>query len=194
MFPSGRRFCDGMVFPFLVFTHMEGNIMSATTTKFFDLHTSGIGYMKRLRFVSPDKAKGQKFKPFVSVSICALVGEEGDVKYVNYDVNIKGGQAKDAIEVLKPYLIDETGAALENKVLVGFRIGDAMPEIYQVKNKTTGEAENRVSLKGRLLKLTSAKVNGNVVELPKTEHDVAKEAAAEGTGGTANGLDDDTPY
>jgi len=33
-------------------------------------------------------------------------------------------------------------------------------------------------LKGRLLKLTSAKVNGQVVELPKTEHDEAKEAGA----------------
>lgn len=148
-------------------------------TKYFDLHTSGIGYMKRLRFVSPDKARGQKFKPFCSVSICALVGEEGDVKYVNYDVNIKGGQAKDAIEVLKPYLIGEDGKPLDNKVLVGFRIGDAMPEIYTIKGKDGNPDQYRVCLKGRLLKLTSAKVNGNVIELPKTEHDAAKAAASE---------------
>ncbi len=147
-------------------------------TKFFDLHTAGIGYMNRLRLVSPDKSKGQKFKPFTSVSISAIVGEEGDVKYVNFDCNIKGEQAKEAIEVLKPYLVDEDGNALDNKVLVGFRIGDAIPEIYTVKGKNGGDPENRVSLKGRLLKITSAKVNGKVIDLPKTEYDETKEAAA----------------
>lgn len=167
---------------------------NANQSKFFDLHTAGIGYMNRLRLVSPDKAKGQKFKPFWSVSVSALVGEEGDVKYVSFDCNIKGEQAKEAIEVLKPYLIDESGKALENKVLVGFRIGDAMPEIYTVKGKNGGEPENRVSLKGRLLKVTSAKVNGEVIELPKTDHDAAKEAAATGNSGGNAGEDDEIPY
>lgn len=144
--------------------------------KFFDLHTSGIGYMNRLRLVQPDKSKGQKFRPFWSVSISAITGESNDVKYVNYDVSIKGEQAKEALQVLKPYLLDERGQSLENKVLVGFRIGDAMPEIFTVKDKKTGEPVPRVSLKGRLLKLTSAKVNGQEVDLPKTEHDAAKAA------------------
>jgi hypothetical protein len=79
--------------------------------------------------------------------------------------------------VLKPYLLDDNGKAIDdNKVLVGFRIGDAIPEIYTVTKE--GKPEQRVCLKGRLLKVTSAKVNGQVVELPKTEHDEAKEAAA----------------
>ena len=136
-----------------------------TQPQYFDLHTSGIGYMSRLRLVQPDKSKGQKFKPFWSVSISAICGEENDVKYVKFDLNIKGDQAKQAMDVLKPYLIDDEGKSLDNKVLVGFRLGDAIPEIYTVT-------------KGRLLKLTSAKVNGQVVELPKTEHDEAKEAGA----------------
>ena len=118
-----------------------------TQPQYFDLHTSGIGYMSRLRLVQPDKSKGQKFKPFWSVSISAICGEENDVKYVKFDLNIKGDQAKQAMDVLKPYLIDDEGKPL-------------------------------VCLKGRLLKLTSAKVNGQVVELPKTEHDEAKEAGA----------------
>lgn len=144
--------------------------------QYFDLHTSGIGYMSRLRLVQPDKSKGQKFKPFWSVSISAICGEENDVKYVKFDLNIKGDQAKQAMDVLKPYLIDDEGKSLDNKVLVGFRVGDAIPEIYTVTKE--GKPEQRVCLKGRLLKLTRAKVNGQVVELPKTEHDEAKEAGA----------------
>lgn len=147
-----------------------------TQPQYFDLHTSGIGYMSRLRLVQPDKSKGQKFKPFWSVSVSAICGEENDVKYVKFDLNIKGDQAKQAMDVLKPYLIDDEGKSLDNKVLVGFRVGDAIPEIYTVTKE--GKPEQRVCLKGRLLKLTSAKVNGQVVELPKTEHDEAKEAGA----------------
>ncbi len=157
--------------------------------KYFDLQTSGIGYMKRFRVVTPDKAKGQRFKPFASVTIAAISGEDDDVKYVNYDVNIKGAQAISAIEVLKPYLVDAADKPLNNKVLVGFRIGDAIPEIYIGKDKD-GKPEPRVSLKGRLLKITSAKVNGDAIALPMTEYDEAKSiesqaeayAAASGAG------------
>lgn len=148
------------------------------TTKYFDLHTSGLGYANRLRLVSPNKTKGQKFKPFWALSVAALVGDEGDIKYAYYDVSIKGEQAKDALEVLKPFLVDAEGKAIKgNKVLIGFRIGDAIPEVYQAKDQS-GSSVNRVTLKGRLLKIVSAKVNGEVIDLPKTEYDEAKEANA----------------
>ncbi len=150
--------------------------MQTQQTQYFDLHSSGLGYMSRLRLVNPDKSKGHKFKPFWSVSISAICGEENDVKYVKFDLNIKGDQAKQAMGILKPYLLDDNGKVIDNKVLVGFRVGDAIPEIYTVIKE--GKPEQRVCLKGRLLKVTSAKVNGQVVELPKTEHDEAKDAAA----------------
>lgn len=94
--------------------------------------------------------------------------------------------------MLKPFLVDENGQSLDNKVLVGFRIGDAIPEIYHAKKRGTDEMEPRVSLKGRLLKLTSAKVNGQVIDLPKTKHDEAKaaEAQADATGGNTGGADE----
>lgn len=153
---------------------------NTTASNYFDLHTSGLGYMNRLRLVRPDKSRGQKFSPFWAVSISAITGDGDDVKYVNYDVTIKGEQAKEALNVLKPFLIDDKGQPVKtNKVLVGFRIGDALPDIYMVKGKDPGTEEPRVCMKGRLLKLTSAKVNGEVIDLPKTEHDEAKAAAAE---------------
>lgn len=146
------------------------------TSTFYDLTTNGVGYMSRLRLVRPDKSKGQQFKPFWSVSISALCGEADAVKYVKYDLSIKGDQAKQAMEVLKPFLVDEHGKALNNKVIVGFQLGDALPEVYFVTKD--GKEEARVSLKGRLLKIRSAKVNGEAIQLPMTEHDQTKAAAA----------------
>jgi hypothetical protein len=161
-----------------------------TQTQYFDLITRGIGYANRLRRVTPDKAKGQKFKPFDAISVSALVGENDDVKYVNYDLNIRGEQAKKALEVLKPYLVDADGQPLkDNKVLLGFSIGDAMPDVYFAKNKETGKDEPRVSMKGRLLKITSAKVNGEKIDLPMTEFDEEKAAASAG-GDTGSGSDE----
>jgi len=158
-------------------------------SQYFDLITRGIGYANRLRRVTPDKAKGQKFKPFDAISVSALVGEGDDVKYVNYDLNIRGEQAKKALEVLKPYLLDADGQPLKNnKVLIGFSIGDAMPDVYFKKDNESGKDEPRVSMKGRLLKITSAKVNGEKIEVPKTEFDEAK---ANGEGGDAGAGSDE---
>lgn len=155
-------------------------MQAENTQTYFDLHTSGLGYMKRLRLVSPDKSRGQKFKPFWSVAIAAMVGEENDVKYVNFDVTIKGDQARKAMEVLKPHLLSEDGKALNKKVLVTFRIGDAMPDVYLAnkEGKPEGRQEWRSCMKGRLLKITSAKVDGEIIDLPQTEHDMAKAQAA----------------
>lgn len=153
-------------------------MQNQTQSQYFDLHTSGIGYMRRLRLVSPDKTKGQKFKPFWSVSVSAICGDEQDVKYVTFDLNIKGDQAKRAMAVLKPYLVDENGKPLDHKVLVGFRVGDAIPEAYSFTPKGSNVPETRVSMKGRLLKLISAKVDGQAIELPKTEHDMTKEGSS----------------
>jgi len=49
--------------------------MSATQTsetKYFDLHTTGIGYLNRLREVTPRKGK-----PFMAVTVAALKGATG---------------------------------------------------------------------------------------------------------------------
>lgn len=149
--------------------------MSQNQSQYFDLVTRGVGYMKRFRIVNPDKSRGQKFKPFCSVSICAVVGDADDKKYVTYDVNIKGAQAQEAIKVLKAHLVGADGKALEKKVFVGFSIGDAIPETYTYKSN--GVEKTGVSMKGRLLKLHHATVDGVRIELPMTEHDQQQQSS-----------------
>lgn len=53
--------------------------MSATQTsetKYFDLHTTGIGYLNRLREVTPRKGK-----PFMAVTVAALKGATDAVDF-----------------------------------------------------------------------------------------------------------------
>ena len=57
-------------------------------TQFFDLHTSGIGYINRVRLVEPRKGE-----PFWACSIAALRGDTNNVEYTYFDVRVSGTEA-----------------------------------------------------------------------------------------------------
>ncbi|KTS74648.1 hypothetical protein NS274_18860 [Pseudomonas oryzihabitans] len=123
----------------------------ANESKYFDLHTSGIGYLSRVREVPVRKAK-----PFLAVTVAALCGSKDDVEYRYIDCNVVGAEA----EKLVRRCIEAVNA--EKKVLVSFRIGDcwADPFTYSSgpKKGTPG-----ASLKGRLLYIGWIKVEGETV-------------------------------
>ncbi len=54
-------------------------------SKFFDLHTRGIGYLNRIREVTV--RKGQ---PFMAVTVAALRGTSDDVEYTHIDCVVRG--------------------------------------------------------------------------------------------------------
>ena len=121
------------------------------TTKYFDLHTRGIGYVSRIREVTPKKGAS-----FVACTIAALTGSADSVDYRYIDTTVVGEAAI--------YLIKRCQDAVgsNRKVLVSFNIGDLWvdPFIYSQGEKkgTTG-----FSLKGRLLAIDWIKVDGEVV-------------------------------
>jgi len=82
--------------------------------KFFDLHTTGIGYLNRIREVKP-RGKG---KPFMAVTVAALRGSMDDAEYSYIDCNVVGAEAEKLIVAAKQPLKPE------RRVLVSFRIGD----------------------------------------------------------------------
>lgn len=88
--------------------------------KFFDLHTTGIGYLNRIREVKP-RGKG---KPFMAVTVAALRGSMDDAEYSYIDCNVVGAEAEK--------LIRRSQAAVEagKKVLVSFRIGDIWTDAF----------------------------------------------------------------
>jgi hypothetical protein len=154
------------------------NTTTSTEKNFFDLHVTGLGYVSRVRAVTPKKGN-----PYIACSISALRGEAGDKLYTMFDCAIVGAEAEKVIEMLGPDIASkgEDGKA-KNKVLIGFRLGDIYPEQFTYN---TGPRAGQPGLvtKGRLLKIFWAKVNGeDRYKAPVKEEDTAT-AAPTGTEG-----------
>lgn len=139
------------------------------TPKYFDLHSTGVGYLNRVRLVTPDRGK-----PFLAADISALHGSIDNVEYTRFDCRVSGSAAKDAIMALKDKANDE-----QNKVLIGFKLGDLYAESFTYKRgKRAGQIG--ISLKAHLLQVHWAKVNGQKHPLPDeaTENNNHQPAAA----------------
>ena len=125
-------------------------------TKFYDLHTRGAGFLNRFREVKPKPGSGNKFKPFHSVSVGAFRGSEDNVEYTNFDTVISG---KEALEILSQH--HEAINDQQVRVIVGFTISDIFPYTYPVKKD--GVDETRCGIKGRFLKVSFLKIDGETV-------------------------------
>lgn len=118
---------------------------------FYNLHTTGLGYLNRVREVKPKKAD-----PFLACDIKALNGASDKLSYVRFDARVSGTEAQ--------HLIRRCANAVkaEKKVLIGFRVGDLWGDIFtHTKGKKTGEQD--VSFKVRLLFISWIKVDGVLV-------------------------------
>ena len=121
----------------------------------FDLIIEGVGYLNRIRAVTPKKGP-----TYTACTVNAMMGTADAVEYVSIDCRIVGKQALAAVQLL------QADVAAKRKVIIGFRGGDPKPEFYEYKDQTTGETRSASGLKARLLQLTFAKVDGEKVEIP----------------------------
>ena len=117
-------------------------------TKYFDLHTQGIGYLNRIREVTPKEGS-----PFLSVTIAALRGSVDNAQYTHFECRVSGKQAQEIVRQLKP--------AVEGnlKVLIGFTLSDLYAEVFTFKSGDKA-GDTGISLKARLLRIAWAKVDG----------------------------------
>ena len=123
--------------------------MSMNETKqYFDLHTTGIGYLNRIREVTPKEGN-----PFLSVTIAALRGSVDNAQYTHFECRVFGKQAQELVRQLQP--------AVEGslKVLIGFTLSDLYAESFTFRNGEKA-GETGISLKARLLRIAWAKVDG----------------------------------
>jgi hypothetical protein len=139
--------------------------------EYFNLHTSGIGYLNRIRWVDV-KGRGRRSEPFLACAISALRGPSDSVEYTYFDVRVSGEEAIGLINNLQDTV--NSGA----KVIVNFRIGDVYPHLYErdvkVDGRPTGKKESACLLKGRLLLINSISVNGEkVYERPADQADAS---------------------
>ena len=110
---------------------------------YFDLHTSGIGYIQRVREV-PVRG-GRRAQPFLACTIAALVGPARDPSYRYFDVKVSGAEAK---KLVQRYIgVDDP----KQRPLVRFRLGDLWGDVY-IRDKGENQGKVAASLKARLLK------------------------------------------
>ncbi|CAB5670433.1 Protein of uncharacterised function (DUF3577) [Delftia tsuruhatensis] len=110
---------------------------------YFNLHTSGIGYLQRVREV-PVRS-GRRAQPFLACTIAALVGPARDPSYRYFDVKVSGAEAKQLVE---RYLgVDDR----RQRPLVRFRLGDLWGDAY-IRDKGEQKGQAAATLKARLLK------------------------------------------
>ncbi|PXF30449.1 hypothetical protein WH50_15405 [Pokkaliibacter plantistimulans] len=141
-------------------------------TQFFDLHTSGIGYINRVRLVEPKKGE-----PFWACSIAALRGDTNNVEYTYFDVRVSGTEAA--------RLIARCQQAVDagSKMLISFKIGDIYPDVFTYSSGDR-KGETGVSLKGRLLLIRWIKKDGEMIyQMPKADDANGAPADAAGSPG-----------
>ena len=124
-------------------------------SSFFNLHVEGVGYLNRVRTVKP--TKGQEF---LACTVSAMRGSTADLGYTKFDCRVSGAEARKIVKLLEP------DVAAEKTVIIGFRIADIYPELFTFE-KGDKKGQPGVSIKGRLLRVKFAKVNGEAVDLPE---------------------------
>ncbi|EKT1260958.1 DUF3577 domain-containing protein [Salmonella enterica] len=129
-----------------------------TERKYFDLHTRGIGYVNRLRTVTPKKGN-----PFLACTIAALRGTTDQPEYTYIDVRVYNEKAVELLESCQDAL------SKKQRVLIAFNIGDIYPECFTY-DKGEKKGQCGCGIKGRLIKITMIKIDG---------HEVYRENAAD---------------
>ena len=126
---------------------------SNENSKYFDLHTTGIGYLNRVREVTPENGT-----PFLAVTIAAIHGSVTDVQHTYFECGVYGEQARNTVRELQSAVADES------KVLIGFTLSDLRADAFTFKQGDKA-GETGVNLKARLIKIAWAKIDGQKVSI-----------------------------
>lgn len=136
---------------------MTNSTNNAKTEQFFDLHIKGIGYVKRIREVQVKKGQ-----PYLACTIAALRGNNEDAEYTYFECNVVGEKAKNLIARCME------ASNLNKKILITFCLGDLYPETF-IYSKGDKQGQTGVTLKTRLLKISSIKIDGELRYSEKEE-------------------------
>lgn len=130
---------------------MSQSFAVAGEATYFDLHTQGLGYLNRIREVTPSRGKA-----FLACTIAALNGPTEAPEYRYFDVIVYGAEAQQ--------LVNRYASAVDQgcKVLIGFRLGDLWTDLFRY-SRGDKAGKTGVSLKARLLFISWIKIDGELV-------------------------------
>jgi hypothetical protein len=134
---------------------MSESSQATSPSRFFNLHVEGVGYLNRVRTIKPKK--GQEF---LACTVAALRGSDREVSYTKFDCLVSGADAQEVVKRL------EADVVADKAVIIGFRIADIYPELFTFE-KGDRKGQAGVAIKGRLLRIKFAKVNGEPIDVPQ---------------------------
>ena len=135
---------------------MSEQSQATKESSYFDLHVEGVGYLNRVRTVKPKQGQA-----FLACTVSAMRGSTEDVGYTKFDCRVSGSDPQAIVKQL------EADVTAEKSVIIGFRIADIYPEAFTYE-KGERQGQTGVSIKGRLLRVKFAKVNGESIVLPQS--------------------------
>jgi hypothetical protein len=133
----------------------ESDPVAVSQPNYFNLHVEGVGYLNRVRAIKPKN--GQEF---LACSVSALRGSADEIGYTRFDCRVSGAHARKVVRML------ESDVAADKRVMVGFRIADIYPELFTYE-RGEHKGQTGVAVRGRLLRIKFAKVDGAPVTLPE---------------------------
>ena len=104
--------------------------------------------------------KPKKGQEFLACTVSAMRGSTDDIAYTKFDCKVSGAEAQKIVKML------EADVAAEKTVIIGFKIADIYPEMFTFE-KGDRKGQPGVSIKGRLLRIKFAKVNGESIDVPQ---------------------------
>ncbi|CDM91128.1 STY4534 family ICE replication protein [Xenorhabdus bovienii] len=129
---------------------MTNSKNSNNESKYFNLHTNGIGYLSNIRNVNGPNGR------FLTVVVNSLSGPIDSPSYVRFDTTVAGDTTVGLVNRCTK-AVDE-----DKKVLIGFTLSNLSTEIFTL---TKGEhaGEQRVSLRARLINIDWLKIGQEMV-------------------------------
>lgn len=124
----------------------------ASSSSYFNLHTFALGYVEDIRLVTVKRGS------FVACRMTTLRGE-GESRPARFDLKVVGAHAKACMMALKPM------SDAKKTIIAHVKISDVYPELFPFKNGPRA-GEFGVNIKGRVLKVYMAKVDGQDIDLP----------------------------
>ena len=121
--------------------------------QYFDLHTTGVGYLNRVREVNPENGS-----PFLAATVAAIHGKSTDVNRTYFECAVYGEQAQKSVRELK------SAVDADKKVLIGFTLSNLNAESFTFQQGEKAGLTG-INLKARLIRVAWAKVDGEKVSL-----------------------------
>lgn len=115
------------------------------SNNYFNLNSNGFGFVNRLRIVEPRKGK-----PYFS---CVIQANRSGNEKSRFEIRVVGGEAKEIFQRLVEKYPDLLNKNSSIPVRIGFRLGDLVPDLFNIKDDNQVITKQVPCIDARLLKV-----------------------------------------